>query len=97
MTKTQNAPGNCPPCDRHWHGLTEAHCPGCHQHFSSVTAFDAHQPGRGGCPDPASLRDGNGNPLLRLADRPSGPTWVVWASDENLAAMRERFAARKAR
>jgi hypothetical protein len=97
MTKTQNAPGNCPPCDRHWHGLTEAHCAGCHQHFSSVTAFDAHQPRPGGCPDPGSLRDGSGNPLLRLADRASGPTWVVWASEENLAAMRERFAARKAR
>lgn len=83
--------GNC-GCGRAWKSLTEAHCRICHAHFTTVSAFDKHQPTRGGCPDPAALRDGRGNPVLELADRGGGPVWGHWASAESRAAFRERRA-----
>jgi hypothetical protein len=82
--------GTC-GCGRQWTGAAEAHCRTCHRHFASVTAFDRHQPARGGCPDPSTLRRG-GNPALKVTDRGGGPIWTTWASDESLAA----FAARRA-
>jgi hypothetical protein len=36
--------GTC-GCGRTWTSLTECHCRTCHRQFTSVTAFDRHQPG----------------------------------------------------
>lgn len=68
-------------CGRQWTSLTACHCRVCHRHFSTVKNFDAHEPSRRGCKDPATLtrtrqRDGLVTPLLKSVDRSDGPTWV---------------------
>jgi hypothetical protein len=83
--------GTC-GCGRTWTSLTECHCRTCHRQFTSVTAFDRHQPGRYRCPDPDALLERNGDPTLRRIDRSGGDTWTLWTSDEDRAAMRQRLA-----
>ncbi len=65
---------SCAGCDRRWTGTSEAHCASCHHHFSGVTHFDAHRRD-GHCVDPATIRGKDGQPALRLSERPNGPVW----------------------
>lgn len=73
-------PGSC-RCGRRWDSPTVAHCSLCHVQFSTVQNFDAHQPSRRGCEDPATLtrtrRDGRVVPLLKQVERADGLTWVT--------------------
>jgi hypothetical protein len=80
-------------CGRAWTSLTECHCRTCHRQFSNVTAFDRHQPARGGCPDPATRRGPDGAPALSAVQRADGVVWVKWVSETDRVAMRQRIAA----
>lgn len=74
---------HCESCHRSWTGKTEAHCASCCEHFGSIEPFDIHLEQCTG--DPASTRErladlarSNGNPVLALRQRASGPVWVRW-------------------
>lgn len=67
--------GYCPDCKREWEALGEAHCAnGCCRHFTSDSAFDRHLV-KDECVDPAELRTKDGDPILELTERASGPAW----------------------
>jgi hypothetical protein len=51
-----------------WTGLCTAHCGACHRTFSGIRLFDRHRTVAGGCLDPATLRERNGEAMCELRD-----------------------------
>lgn len=80
---------SCTDCGRKWTGYSQAHCRGCHRTFSSVSVFDAHNPG-GVCGDPPSINSKKKPTGFMLVDSTFGPIWTRPMDEKRLEGLRQQ-------